>query len=506
MIALPVALSILAFALAWALGLVAARKLAAKWPAQESVPFHVVSAVILVGALGAVASLHGWPHAAASLGLTAFATYRAAIGARTEGARSRYVLLELYAVYATVSMLALRSLSLLTGTRAAPRLSFAVHDVGSRLLLAPSRWLSVHVPALSERVASSVASAILQGLLEHFAEATALIAFGVAWCTASYFARESMQSPGRNAIPGIGVLGLVWAVSAVIAHSGANAAAWRVVALTPPLAAEGLRALAQVAKRLESRALLVSFGAALLPVAHAWTLVAAIIGWISGTLRPWLLFESPLGGTEPFRVRPRTIALVGTASAAGVATLAGLDYKLLAAETPLLGASPGMCNDVRRIANDREVSFSSNSVRFTIDREETHATPPISSFERARALCARQNKRLCTSDEWYLACVCTYPTESRAGMQLAGNELLAHAVARGRADLERRNAEAAVYGLLDGVSEVVARRRSNGGVCVAGGNNVTADEWMTDCRYRAEITDAALANNAWGFVGVRCCR
>jgi hypothetical protein len=72
--------------------------------------------------------------------------------------------------------------------------------------------------------------------------------------------------------------------------------------------------------------------------------------------------------------------------------------------------------------------------------------------------------------------------------------------------LERRNAEAAVYGLLDGVSEVVARGRRTEGLWIAGANNVTADDWMTDCRYRAEITDAALASNAWNFVGVRCCR
>jgi len=215
--------------------------------------------------------------------------------------------------------------------------------------------------------------------------------------------------------------------------------------------------------------------------------------------------ESRFASNESSRVRPATIVISGVAAACGALLLTSLGYAAFASASPLVGAPSKICNDVRRVATERAVEFSSASARFTIDREETASSVALTTQRQAAAICERENKRLCTSDEWYLACLCTYPTESRPGAQTTGNELLAHAVARGRADLQRRNAEAAVYGLLDGRSEVVAPL-DDSAVWVAGANDVIRDDRMTDCRYRAALTEPALAENGWAFVGVRCCR
>jgi hypothetical protein len=126
--------------------------------------------------------------------------------------------------------------------------------------------------------------------------------------------------------------------------------------------------------------------------------------------------------------------------------------------------------------------------------------PSGASIDAARQRCEARGARLCTSDEWYLACLCTYPEESPGGPHMSGNDLLAHRV-RSEAALDdkgrRADAQRHVKRLLEGPPEAVVG--AGGEVRFAGGHGPDSSSWMTDCRHRGLVSPT-------GPVGLRCCR
>jgi hypothetical protein len=120
----------------------------------------------------------------------------------------------------------------------------------------------------------------------------------------------------------------------------------------------------------------------------------------------------------------------------------------------------------------------------------------------AERLCAARGARLCTSDEWVLACVCSYPNESTGGPKITTNPRLTYRV---EADRAAPSPDRHVHGLLTGKSEVVAGG-SNGEVLLAGPSDAVVDSWAQDCRYRALLTERGLESGTLGAIATRCCR
>jgi hypothetical protein len=123
-------------------------------------------------------------------------------------------------------------------------------------------------------------------------------------------------------------------------------------------------------------------------------------------------------------------------------------------------------------------------------------------MEGLAAACASRGARLCTSDEWALACVCSYPNESEGGSKLGANDRLAYRIERDRKDPGGTPLE--IRDLLAGKGEVVSPFVA-GAVLVAGPSDAVDDAWTIDCRTRTLVTAKGLASTQ-GMLATRCCR
>jgi hypothetical protein len=176
----------------------------------------------------------------------------------------------------------------------------------------------------------------------------------------------------------------------------------------------------------------------------------------------------------------------------------------LRAASPGLLESPAVCADVTLTASgdgSATVGVSGPGGAFRIDAEETR----VPEGADAEATCRARGARLCTSDEWALACLCSFPNESQGGMQLTSNPRMLF-----RRDSERAHASgpgaSEIRGLLTGAAERVASARPGSVAMLAGPADAVADPFAVDCRYRALVPERALRDNAFPFVAARCCR
>jgi hypothetical protein len=161
---------------------------------------------------------------------------------------------------------------------------------------------------------------------------------------------------------------------------------------------------------------------------------------------------------------------------------------------------PEICNRVNMTVTPRGVSVEAPSGNYTIDADETKV--PARTMDAANAACAARGARLCSSDEWNLACVCTYPNESTGGAKLSSNGGLVYRMETEAGEDALRD----VRHLLSAASELVAPKIPGGVVLVAGPNDAVSDPFADDCRYRALLTDRALSSAAGDITAVRCCR
>jgi hypothetical protein len=214
-------------------------------------------------------------------------------------------------------------------------------------------------------------------------------------------------------------------------------------------------------------------------------------------------FEPILGDGERSASRPRirTALAASAGSSALFLVLALADGAFLRGRSPGLGVGPDACAGVTFTPSGAGVVVLSPTAHFTIDADETAAES--SSFEGFAAACARRGERLCTSDEWTLACVCSYPNESEGGAKLSTNDRLVYRIESDRRD-PAGGTVADIHRLLTGSSEVVAPS-TPGAVLVAGPSVAIDDAWTVDCRARSLVTSRGLAS-AGAIVAARCCR
>ena len=151
-----------------------------------------------------------------------------------------------------------------------------------------------------------------------------------------------------------------------------------------------------------------------------------------------------------------------------------------------------MCGHVTLTPTPSGVVVAAPSGQYTIDADETPLAAGT-SLDAARTTCERKGERLCTSDEWNLVCVCTYPNEAVGGSKVSTNERMVY-----RQDSDRAGAPEDVRRLLTGASELVTPSVSGGGVLVAGPNDEQSDPWTADCRYRGLLDGASVR---WGVPG-----
>jgi hypothetical protein len=286
--------------------------------------------------------------------------------------------------------------------------------------------------------------------------------------------------------------------------------------LAPFYLAESLVLLHRWLRTLRTRTVLLLTLLALAVWAPVLGYVFVLVGWLAQLLRlrellPFAaLVERPIG-------RPRLGSLLGTTLAMVVlfASSGGLSYAALRHASPKLGAAAEMCGGITSNASwkTRMVSFSSPDGKFSMDVDETALPVPVTDEADLDAACRARGKRLCSSDEWYVACLCTYPRDAQPGVKLGANYFAA-----ARADKERSardvGAEAStmssdkqseVRSLLSGRSEAVSGA-PGAAIFVAGPSDQSPDVFAEDCRHRAMVSARALGGAGREIAGLRCCR
>ncbi len=440
-----------------------------------------------------------------------------AVEVRGSEARRKLALVQLYLVGLALVGMLLRARGLLAGASGSAKYVFAVHSLASELLL----------PLFSlfgTRGAEAAAGAIFwaaQGLSTHLFVVTALSTFACAAFAVAYLAARPLAAPGVDLLPLPSVASLVFLVTLVLTFALPSAstaellAEFACAALLPFFVAEGLVAANRFLRAVRVRKaflLLVCSTALLLPsviVALALLGVAAQLLRLRELLPFNRLADAPLG-------RPPLAKSVGWfAGFAGLALVSALlEQRALASGSSVLGARADVCGGIETQVSWPEgtVKFSGGPTNFSIDVEESALPRGALGTSAAESACRARGKRLCSLDEWYTACLCTYPVEAESGLKLSTNHALA-----ARAESERgapkpgrasstigEGKQSEVRSLLAERSELV-RAASGAGVLLAGPADELEEPFTDDCRYHTLLTPQALATNARDFVGLRCC-
>ncbi len=226
----------------------------------------------------------------------------------------------------------------------------------------------------------------------------------------------------------------------------------------------------------------------------------AALGWAFDLVRV-RAFEPILGDVKRSESRPRlrSAFTLSLGAAAILALLALADRQALRRASPMIEESSHVCGTTTLVPSSGSVLVSGPGTHYSIDADETPLPAP--SLDAARSACTARGERLCTSDEWYRACVCTYPDESLGGPKVFSNDKIVY-----RQDGDRAGATEDVRRLLSGASEVVAPEVRGGAILLAGANDAVDDAWTADCRYRALVTARALEGDVAKVIAVRCCR
>jgi hypothetical protein len=431
--------------------------------------------------------------------VTVLLFFRAALDAQ-DGERQRVAFLELFAGYFLVAWGLLVVRGDTAGLVASPQLAEMLRaEVAHIALPAQWLWLGPSTDLAAWAAPEHVAMRAADNLSTNLAAATATSSFLLAWFSLASLSPRLIPEPGLPLMPLPMVTSTVFFLSFVAARVApgiaATGAAWGVALLWPAVAAEGIAIIRAAGTAFRSRRLLSVLLVLLLPLLpRLWGFLAFV-----GLLSSWLGLRGlvpPLRAGDGRGWHPR-LSLGVRASAVVFVLAVGLgaaDQLRAAAASPLVGAPPPTCGRVTMKPAGEGVAFESPWASFTIDAADGKA-----SSSTAEQTCKARGARLCTSDEWYLACLCTYPAESRGGVQVSGNHLLAHRVrteAEAGPDGARGDGKRFVKRLLEGPGELVVG--ANGEQLVAGGAGPDGSAWMTDCRYRGVVTPP-------GDVGVRCC-
>jgi hypothetical protein len=463
---------------------------------------HGVYAVLFLGLAILLSRTGSAPaFAAAGVGLCLLVLARAAADAQVTGLREKLGFVQLYAGLCFVEAALLARSHALSGTRAAPWLAFEIGDVLGHMVL-PLASLG---PAGG--AAADVVSWVQGSLSGHFVHAAALATFAAAAYAYAHFAEQATPNVGLALAPAPDAVAVAFAAVAVLAAAlGASlpgvVAHFAHAALAPFFVAEGLWAVHRAASHLRLRLAIVVVLAGTAVVAP-WVHAALAWGGWAFHLANLRALRPILGDVQRSAARPRLGAafLGAIAAAAACLALAVPELLLLRRVSPGLEREPTSCADVSLTEVEGGVVVEGGARRFTIDADET----PLAgaSFRTAEAACAARGARPCTSDEWALACVCSYPNESEGGPKLLASSRLPY-----RAEQERAEGPGAadVRRLLTGAAEIVAPPLAGGVLVVAGPADAVDDSSRLDCRTRSLQTSAVLARERWRFVATRCCR
>jgi hypothetical protein len=459
--------------------------------------------VALMGAVLLVASRTTWVFVVVALLLVLWVLLRAAADAQATTTREKIGFLQLYAALLLVEYSAMLRTGVLSGTRASAWFSYVLEDHLAHLVL------PVFSPAMGPAWAhpSALVNSVALSLADHLLLDVALATFGLSAFVYAHFAEHATPKIGLSLLPGPTPVAIVFAVLWGVAKADGDTSFGLVathvaIFLTPYFVAEGLWVVQRLAARLKTRAAWTTLLAALSLLYPALGATLATLGWAFHLVR-LRAFEPILGDVERSASRPRirTALAASAGSSALLLVLALADGAFLLGLSPGLGVGPDACAAVTFTPSGAGVVVVSPTAHFTIDADETAAES--SSFEGFTAACARRGERLCTSDEWTLACVCSYPNESEGGAKLGTNDRLAYRIESDRRD-PAGGTMADIHRLLTGSSEVVAPS-TPGAVLVAGPSDLIDDAWTVDCRARSLVTSRGLAS-AGAIVRARCCR
>jgi hypothetical protein len=397
----------------------------------------------------------------------------------------------------------------LAGTRAARGFAFAIHDYLGHLVLPLTSTVvgGANLPLWA--TPGALVGHVADTLCREWLLAVALATFGTAAYAYAYFAEHATPKVGLSLLPApTGVtlaFSAIWVVGRGVSRETplGLAVALAEIFLTPFFVAEGLWVLYRLAARLRTRPLLVGLLAGAAVILPSLLAVLSVLGWAFHLVR-LRAFEPILGDVQRSAARPRLrtaiAASMGTSALFGGLALA--DGSVLRRASPELEAFPEICNRITLVATPRGVDVVSSSGRYTIDADET---PVSGTLDSATAACAARGARVCSSDEWTRACVCTFPNESEGGAKLFANERLVYRVESDQSGAGGPGT-AEVHRLFAGGSELVLPKIPGGGLLVAGPNDGVPDSWTADCRYRGLVTERTLASEAGGLISVRCCR
>lgn len=450
-----------------------------------------------------------WASLAVAVALSAWVFVGTALEQRAGPLRRRLSVLGLYAALFCASVLHLRARGMLDGLSASPALSFALHDQLTQLALPFAERLGAVAPKADPAHAVWLVAGHLSAQLVLW---LALSSFGFAVYAAAYLSRRALPLPGAQLFGHPRIVAVAFVVLLLASAFLPRALGLVIVALYPLFVADGGALLSRWLGRLRARGLLFALigGAAFLwPVVLLAIMALGLLAQLLG-LRELLPFakldESPLK-------RPRLSSLGLVLGAASLTMLGGtfVAQRSLRIASPKLGAPTEACGSIDPSVDwqARVATFQLATQTFSIDLDETS----LDAGSDPAAACQRLGKRVCTSDEWYLACACTYPLEVEAGPK---SSTLYGFVARA----ERERAEgppgprqptttadkrSELRGLITGKSEIVAQSTSKG-LLLAGPNDVVRDAWSVDCRHRAFMTPGALGSDVGQLAAVRCCR
>jgi len=439
--------------------------------------------------------------------LVTWVLLRAAADAQSITLRERIGFMQLYAGLCLVEYGAMRRTGMLDGVHASTPFSFVLHDYLGQLTLPVTAAVSVSRPGAAWAVPGDVVGHVAQALSASWLLTVALATFATAALIYAYFAEHATPEVGLALLPARTLVSIVFAALwGVVLVSPANsvvgyAAALAGIFLAPFFVAEGVWVLHRRAVRLRTRTLWATLVAAFAVVVPSLAAVLAVLGLVFHLVR-LRSFEPILGDVQRSAARPRlkTAALLAVATSATFAVLGAAEGAVIRHASPRITTEPGLCNRVTLTAVPNGITIAGPNGAFTIDADE--AKLEGKTFEAARAACAARGARPCTSDEWYVACLCTYPNESIGGSKLSVNERLVYRLESDRSAAGTED----VKGLLTGASELVAPTIAGGGVLLAGPNDAIPDHFTADCRYRSLLPETALTSELGSLTGVRCCR
>lgn len=506
-----VAGSVLGSALALGLLLLVARRLSDRFGSDEPPLWRLLVwlAVALAGLVGLAFVRNEWLLGAGAVGITAWALVGAGLEARAGSARRRLVVLELYVVLFAATYLYARARGMVDGLRASTAASAALHEQLTAFALPLSElalsFSNAAQPAWSIGVLASALSRNLALWL-------ALSSFACAVYAAAYLSRRPLPLPGAALFPypraaALAFVALALASELLPVNHPANLAT---LALCPLFVADGGALLFRWLSRFRARGFLLALlGAVALfsPVPLVLLEALGVVAQLSG-LRELLPFVA-LDETPLRRPRLWSMLLVLGLGALCMAATTAVAARSLRRASPRLGVATEACGATEPSVDwaGRTATFEMPGARFSMDLDET----PLAAAAPAEQ-CESAGKRLCTSDEWYLACACTYPLEVEAGTKsstlyafVARAERERQAGAPGPAEpTAAADKRSELRGLLTGRSEIVAPA-SGKGLLLAGPNDTLRDPWTVDCRHRAFLTPAGLGAMS-GLAAVRCCR